>query len=68
MFEEIKEGLNHSIKLPETFVHLEAGRHLECFKNGKVAFFRLEKRSKGFRLRRGLHMVFIVIFLFSPTD
>lgn len=57
-----------ALNLPEIFVYPETGKHLECLKIKKVTFFYLEKRSKGFSQRRGLHMVFIVIFLFSPTD
>lgn len=56
------------LNLPEIFVYPGAEKHLECLQSGKVTFFYLEKRSKGFSQRRGLHMVFIVIFLFSPTD
>ena len=56
------------LSLPEIVVYLEAEKHLEWFKSGKVTFFYLERRSKSYSKRRGFHMVFIVIFLFSPTD
>ena len=56
------------LSLTEIIVYLEAGKHLESLNSGKVTFFYLERRSKSYSMRRGLHMVFIVIFLFSPTD